>query len=104
MQVMAAATADSAELAVVIAVAVAEQADTPVQVATVVMVVVLHMPELQGQVVPAVAAVLHCFVILQVLAEVLGFKVKEEMVAQDQQVHLLETVVAEEEAPVAAQV
>ena len=104
MQVMAAATADSVELAVVIAVAVAEQADTPVQVATVAMVVILHMPELQGQVVPAVAVALHCFVILPVLAEVLVFKVKEQMVAPDRQGQILETAVAEEGAPVAAQV
>jgi hypothetical protein len=92
----------SVEPAVVIAEAEVELEDTPVQVATVVMVVVLHMPELQGQVVPAVAAVLHCFVYQQVPAEVLAFKVKGEMVAPDRQGQILEAEVAEEGAPVAA--
>jgi hypothetical protein len=97
-------TAASEVLVVVIAEVAVVQADTPVQVATVAMVVILHMPELRVQVGPAVAVVLHCFVCQQVPAEVLVFKVKEEMVAPDQQVQILEAVGAEEGAPVAVMV
>jgi hypothetical protein len=104
MQVKAAATADSVDPAVVIAVAGAVQADTPVQVATVAMVVVVQMPELRGQVVPAVEVALQIFVYQRVPAEVLVFKVKGEMVVPDRRGQVLEAAVAEEGAPVAAMV
>jgi hypothetical protein len=62
------------------------------------------MPELQGQVVPAVAAVLHCFVYQQVPVEELAFKAKVEMAVPDRQGQILQAAEAEVEALVAAMV
>jgi hypothetical protein len=102
MQVKEEVTAASVGPVVVIAVAGAAQADTPVQVATVAMVVVVQMPELRGQVVPAEEVALQIFVYQRVPAEVLVFKVKGEMVVPDRRGQVLEAAVAEEGAPVAA--
>jgi hypothetical protein len=97
-------TAASVAPVVVILAQAEEQADTPAQVATAVMVVVFHMEELLVQVVLAVAVVVQLFPHHQEQAAVLAFRVKEEMVAVAPKVQILDMAAAVEVAPVAAMV
>jgi hypothetical protein len=99
-----AVTVGSVEPAAVILAPEGEQADTPVQVATAAMVVVFHMEELLVRVVLAVAVVVQLFPYHQGQAEVLAFRVKEEMAVAAVKVQILEVVVVVVVAPVAAMV
>jgi len=97
-------TVGSVEPAVVILAPEEEQVDTPVQVATVVMVVVFHMVELLVRVVLAVAVVVQLFPYQQGQAEVLAFRVKGVMAPVEHKVQILEVVVVVLVAPVVAMV